>query len=190
VKQRFLGQFLVRTLPWVLATLMIAGIVHIASILAMPRLAPQDPFARIAALAPLNKMTLLPATAPGTEVLPFEDPAMAMGVCRFDLARGPVRLKTNLAPNALLLLSFHGRYGQTFYAMTDRGASRGRIEVVVATREQLDDIESRDSDEELPQELRLEAPTLQGFVLVRALAERPSLKSDAQNRITALSCEG
>jgi uncharacterized membrane protein len=190
VNKKRLRQILLGPAPWLLAALLIAGIVHIASILIMPRLALNDPFARVAALAPLNKMTLLPASAPGTEVLPFEDPAMAMGVCRFDLARGPVRLRTILTPNALLLLSFHGRYGQTFYSMTDRGASRGRLEVVIATRDQLDEIESRDSDEELPQELRLEAPTLQGFVLLRALAERPSLMSDAQSRIASVSCEG
>jgi uncharacterized membrane protein len=181
--------FVPSLLLWALALLCIAGIVHIASILMMPRVASRDAFARISAVAPVNQMTLLPATLPGAEVAPFEDPAMAVGACRFDLTRGPVRIRASLPPEALLLMSFHGRYGQLFYAMTDRGASRGRLEVVLATRDQLDDIESRDSDEELPQELRLQAPTLQGFFVARALAERPSLMAEAQARITSIVCE-
>lgn len=181
--------FVPSLLLWTLALLCVAGIVHIASILMMPRLAPGDAFARISAVAPVNRMTLLPATQPGAELSPFEDPAMALGACRYDLTQGPVRIRAALPPEALLLMSFHGRHGQVFYAMTDRGASRGRLEVVLATRDQLDEIESRDSDEELPQELRLQAPTLQGFFVARALAERPSLMSEAQARINAISCE-
>lgn len=175
---------------WALAVLMIGGIVHIASILLMPKLATRDAYARIAALAPVNKMVLLPTIGPGTEVLPFEDPALALGVCRYDLARGPVRLRGLLTPDDLVLMSFHGRYGQTFYAMTDRGASRGRLDVVIATRDQLDDIESRDSDEEVPQDLRLVAPNPQGFVLVRSLAERASQMGEAQARVASIACEG
>ena len=87
------------------------------------------------------------------------------------------------------MLSFHAQYGQTFYAMTDRSALRGRIEVVIATRAQLDDIEANDAEDELPQELRLEAPARQGFILLRALAERPSLMDEARGRLSSLTCE-
>ena len=38
----------------------IAGATHLVSILAMPRLAPQDAYARVAAVAPTNRVALLP----------------------------------------------------------------------------------------------------------------------------------
>ena len=133
---------------------------------------------------------LLPALEPGHEILPFEDPATAIAACPYDLSRGPVRLRGQLAPDAPVMLSFHGRYGQTFYAMTDRSALRGRVDVVVATRDQLDDIEANDAEDELPQELRLESPARQGFILLRALAERPSLMGEARDRLSSLTCEG
>lgn len=190
VKQkRFLSRPL-EALAWLAAVLSLAGIVHLATILAMPRLAPKDPFARIAALGPANKMVLLPPVAPGQEVLPFEDPATAIAACPYDLARGPVRLRGQIPPNTLVLLSFHARRGQTYYSMTDRSALRGKIDVVIATRDQLDDIEANDNEDELPQELRLESPSRQGFVLVRTLAERPSLMDEARERAASLSCEG
>jgi uncharacterized membrane protein len=191
VKQhkRFLSRPL-EIVTWLVAILCIAGIVHLATILVMPRIAPNSAYARLRAIGPVNKMSLLPAVEPGREILPFEDPATAIAACPYDLARGPVRLRGQLAPDAPVLLSFHGRYGQTFYAMTDRSALRGRVDVVIATRDQLDDIEANDAEDELPQELRLESPARHGFILLRALAERPSLMSEARDRLSSLTCEG
>ncbi|MDB5545367.1 MAG: hypothetical protein JWO64_2516 [Hyphomicrobiales bacterium] len=188
-QKRFLSRPL-EALTWLAAILCVAGVVHLSTILVMPRIAPDTSFARIAALGPPNKLVLLPAVEPGREILPFEDPATATAACAYDLARGPVRLRGQLAPDALVLLSFHGRYGQTFYAMTDRSALRGRVDVVIATRDQLDDIEANDAEDELPQELRLESPARQGFILLRALAERPSLMGEARDRLSSLTCEG
>jgi uncharacterized membrane protein len=186
------GRFLSRTLEaaiWIVAVLCVAGIVHLATILVLPRIAPKNPYARVAALGPANRLVMLPPVEPGREVLPFEDPATAVAACPYDLTRGAVRLRGQLAPDALVLLSFHGRFGQTFYSMTDRSALRGRIDVVIATRGQLDDIEANDSEDELPQELRLESPARQGFILLRALAERPSLMGEARDRLSSLTCQ-
>jgi uncharacterized membrane protein len=175
-------------LPWVAAVLVVAGLVHITSILAMPRLAPNDAFTRIAALAPLHRMTLLPPVAADDLATPYEDPALAQGVCRYDLSQGPLRLRATLAPDALLLFSFHARFGQVYYSMTDRSATRGRLEMLLLTQQQLEAVEAQDSEDELPQELRLVAPTLQGFLLLRALAERPGEYVEAQKRIAAIGC--
>jgi uncharacterized membrane protein len=176
-------------LAWLVAILCVAGIVHLVTIFALPRVAPQSAYARIAAHATTGTLTLLPAIEPGREILPHEDPAVALAACTYDLVRGPARLRGQLTPDAPMMLSFHGQYGQTFYAMTDRSALRGRVEVVIATRAQLDDIEANDAEDELPQELRLEAPARQGFILLRALAERPSLMDEARERLSSLTCE-
>jgi hypothetical protein len=189
VKRKHVHPYLLEGLAWLVAILCVAGVVHLATIFVLPRVAPGSAYARIAAQATTGKSTLLPAIKPGQEILPLEDPAAALAACTYDLARGPARLRGQLAPDAPMMLSFHGRYGQTFYAMTDRSALRGRIEVVIATRAQLEDIEANDSEDELPQELRLEAPAPQGFILLRALAERPSLMDEARERLFSLTCE-
>ncbi len=181
-------EHVVGTLPWLAATLMIGGIVHLVSILAMPDLAPSNSFARIAAMAPLYKMTGLPQTTPQQSFLPFEDPATAVGACRFDLNQGALRLRGTLTPDDLMLFSFHQRDGRSFYSMTDRGAARGKLDVLVLTQSQLDEVEANDNEDELPQDLRIVSPDPQGFVLVRTLAERPGELADAQARIAALIC--
>ena len=182
-----LGEAAFHTLPWVAGCLFIAGVVHISTVFALPRLAPKDAFARISALAQPHKVVLLPNTDPQTGA-PFDDPAFAQGVCRYDLSQGPVRLRATLPADALLLLSFHARHGQIFYSMTDRSATRGKLDVLLVTRQQLDAVEANDPEDELPQDLRIIAPALEGFLLFRALAEFPSEMSDAQKRILSLSC--
>ena len=181
-------EWLAGNAPWAIAVFIVAGIVHIVSSLAMPRLAPRDAWARMERLAPAHRMVLLPAAGAGPGAPPFEDPALAQGVCRYDLAAGPLRLRADLPPDALTLFSFHARYGQLYYSMTDRSATRGKLDVLIVTPEQLDAIEANDSEDELPQELRILAPTPQGFVLVRALAERPGDAPDARRRIQSIAC--
>lgn len=183
VRERLLG-----ALPWFLATLIVAGIVHITSILAMPRLATEDAFARIARAAPLHTMTILSDAEDGGRLLPFEDPATMRAVCRFDLRNGPLRLRGKLTGEGLTLMSFRNRFGTAFYAMNDRGTSRGDLNVIVVTRQQLEEIEANDPEDELPSELRLVAPSQEGFVLLRALAPEPGLRALTQQSLQAITC--
>ena len=185
--QRWLDS-LVGNLPWFAGSLIIAGIVHLSAILAMPHLAPKDAFARMEKLSRVHQMTLLPAAAPGAATAPFDDPALVQGVCRYDLAQGPLRLRADLASDTLTLLSFHARFGQIYYSMTDRSATRGKLDVLILTAEQLEAVEANDSEDELPQELRILAPTPEGFVLVRALTERAGDHAQTQKRVLSVEC--
>ena len=189
--QRFmekLGDGALGLFPWAMAVIVIAGITHLASILMMPRLAPRDAYARMEAMAPLHRTTLLPRADDPKTGDPFDDPALARAVCRYDLSRGPLRLRANLAPDSLMLLSFHSRHGDIYYSMTDRSATQGRREALIFTRDQLDDVEANDSEDELPRELRIIAPTSLGFILLRALAEQPGDREDAEKRVMSIGC--
>jgi len=174
--------------PYLAATLMVAGMVHIASVLAMPRLAPRDAFARISALAPLYRMTLLAPVAPQTSIFPFEDPATALAVCRYDLRQGPLRLEAALGPGRMILFSFHSRFGEVYYSMTDRVASHGALAVLVLTPDQLQNYEAADTGDERPKQLRIVSPSVRGFVLLRALARQPADMGRARASLAAVSC--
>ena len=182
------GERLAGLAPWLAASLIVAGIVHLGSILLMPRVAPHDAFARLAAYFVDGGVRLLPSVEPGKEVLPFLDPAFAYAACGYDLAHGPLRLKASLAQGPLVTISFHSRHGVVFYAFTDRAASRGSIDVLVLTAQQLADIEAQDNEDEPPQELRLLAPESKGFVLLRALARWPGEIAAAQARLAGIEC--
>jgi uncharacterized membrane protein len=177
-------------LLWCLAILCVAGIVHILAVFNLPKFERNGPFARIAALTKTGELTLLPRAGPGAEWAPFSDPALAQGACLFDLSHSPLRLSGDIDGDRMLTLSFRTPGGDVFYSMTDRAAQRGRIDVLLLTAEQLDDLEAEtDEDEPAPQELRLVAPTTKGFVLVNALAAFPSQRAEAERRVKAISCE-
>jgi len=184
LRDRLLG-----ILPFVATIVFVAGIVHIVSVLAMPAVAPQDALTRLAAVAPEGDgVVLLPAASPGREIMPYEDPSVALGFCRFDLGRGLYRVRTNIDGEHFIALSFHTRSGRVFYATTDRSALRGKIDIAIVNAAQLEALEANDPEDEPAPELRLQAPAASGFVLVRALAERRNELPNAEARVTSVTC--
>ncbi|WP_003610346.1 MULTISPECIES: DUF1254 domain-containing protein [Methylosinus] len=180
-------------LPWTLATICVAGSVHIISILLMPEVAPRNAFARLAAAARAAPTTeagvaLLPRETPGAEVMPFEDPAFAEGVCLFDLSKGLMRVVADADPEDYLALSFYARTGRVFHAATDRSAIKGKIEVMIGDAAQIENLESQD-EEAPPSQVRVTSPTKRGFVLIRSLAKRMSDRDRAEQRLRMVKCE-
>jgi uncharacterized membrane protein len=172
-----------------LATLCVGGIVHIVSILALPRLVEPDPFTRLSALATPAKMQLLPRPAPGTQLAPFSDPAVARGACLFDLSTAPLRLVGTIDSDRLLTLSFRTRDGHVFFAMTDHAAVRGALNVLVVSPAQLEELEASSSEDDEPsQELRLVAPEPRGIILVDSLAALPGEWARAEDRVMRIKC--
>lgn len=184
-----IGDRITGWLPWLLTIVILAGMVHIISVLAMPRLAEQDSWQRLGRIAPLQVLTPIEPGENGRALLPYEDPATELAVCRFDLGKGTTQLRANLAGDGLVLLSFRSRFGTAFYSLNDRGTSRGRLDVVIGTREQIETIQSQDPEDEIPSELRLVSPTREGFVLIRVFVPEPGMRDQAKARLGAISCQ-
>ena len=167
-----------------LATLaaLIAGLVHIVSLLLTPAYADHDAFARVAALAQPLKTAPLPAT------LPYSDPAIASTVCRYDLAAGPVRVSAPLTRPGFAALSLHSRRGVVFYALTDRAATKGRMEALILTPEQLRALIVHDDEDNPSEDLRIVSPTREGFAVLRALSQGPEDMAGAQAQAATLAC--
>jgi uncharacterized membrane protein len=180
--------FLAVFLQLIIGTACVAGIVHIVSVLSMPLMAPDDAYTRVAARAPQG-VALLPKPRPGHEVFPFSDPAIAVAVCRFDLQTAPLRIRMRAVTDGFLSVSFHDRRGTVFYAVTDKAAMHGTLELVVFTPSQLEIAESNDAEDEQPRDLRVTAPGLTGFVMFRALAPRPSAYAEVEEQLKGVSCQ-
>ncbi|WP_146140259.1 DUF1254 domain-containing protein [Alsobacter soli] len=167
--------------------LVLAVMVHLASMLALPSFASQNADARLAAFADRHVVTLLPAAVPGPSPLPFRDPATVMAVCRYDLAAGPIRVQAT-AGEVFLSMAFHRSMGGVFYALTDRSAVRGLMDVVIVTQPQLEALQANDPEDEPVRELRLVSPDRTGFVTFRALAPEPGVAADAEALLKAAVC--
>ena len=172
---------------WALAGALLGGIVHLLTVLILPRTASQDAYSRLSPLAPVNTVAAIPA--PGQNAaLPFMDPAFATAVCRYDLSSGPLKLTAPVSP-AYTSVSFYTRRGVAYYAINDRAAGRRIIELDLMTgaqRSQLPD------DEEVTAADRLivESPSTTGLIVLRALAPEPGLMPAARNALAAARCRG
>ena len=172
-------------LPWALGALFLAGIVHISSVLLMPRFAQNDAYVRLGGQTRGTVALPDPSVA---QSMPFQDQRAEYSVCHYDLDLGAARVRSEVTPDALVAISFHDRTGRIFYSTTDRAALRGRIDVRLLTPRQLDSVEASDPEDQTPQELRLTPPTSTGFVLVRALIEQPGGRAAARQAANAVMC--
>ena len=126
---------MVRVLLWILAAILLGGIVHLSTVLAMPQAAKQDAYSRLVPLTPVNAMVQLTAPTTGNAIMPFMDPAFAQAVCRYDLSSGSLKL---IAPvsQAYTSVTFYTRKSVAYYAINDRAAGRRTIELDLMTPEQ------------------------------------------------------
>jgi uncharacterized membrane protein len=177
---------MIRLFLWLLGGLLLGGIVHLATVLLLPKLATQDAYARVAAIAPVNTVTPLPPPSPDDSVLPYMDPAFAVAVCRFDLSGGPLKFSVPISP-AYTSVSFYTRSDVPFYAINDRAAGRRVIELDLMTQAQRDELPQ---NEEITAADRLivSSPTTTGLIVIRALAPEPSLMAVARAALTATQC--
>lgn len=180
---RVFGQFIIATL----AGLVLAGGVHIAVILATPYFAEQDAFAKVTELPPAETAQIISAPGGAPTWLPKPDPAAAVAACPFDLDMGPMRVAAKTGP-LLTAISFHTRTGDLFFAVTDKAAARGQLELVVMTQHQLDEARADDDPNDPSRDVRIVAPGEQGYVVVRVVAPTASLRAQAQQAAQAVSC--
>ena len=126
---------MIRLPLWILGALLLGGIVHLSTVLAMPQAATQDAYSRLAPLTPANAVVPLAAPSAQDATMPFMDPAFAVAVCRYDLSAGPLKLSAPLS-QAYTSVTFYTRNSVAYYAINDRAAGRRAIELDLMTEEQ------------------------------------------------------
>jgi len=177
---------MIRWLLWILAGILLGGIVHLAAVLLLPSLASRNAYSRLAGLTPVNAVTPLAAPAPGSDPLPYMDPAFATSVCRYDLSDGPLKLSVPVT-QAYTSVSFYSRAGVAYYAINDRAAGRSVIELDLMTSEQHADLPENE-DETAADRLIVESPTPTGVIVLRALAPEPGLMPAVRDVLARARC--
>ncbi len=177
------GRFIIATL----IGMVLAVGVHIAIVLALPHFAENDAFSRLrSTIEAGNAVPIAPPGRADTWV-PLPDPAAAVAACAYDLRDGPVRISAKTG-TLVQSLSFHARGGGVYFAVTDRAAVRGELDLVVMTRRQLDEALAAEDEAEPTRDVRIVAPRPEGFVIVRALAPSPSLRPQAEEAARSVAC--
>jgi uncharacterized membrane protein len=166
---------------------LLGGIVHLATVIILPRTATQDAYSRLARIAPVNTVIALPMPTPENATMPFMDPAFASAVCRYDLSQGPLKLTVPVSL-AYTSISFYTRYDVAYYAINDRAAGRRVIELDLMTVDQHNQM-PEDEDVTAADRLIVDSPTLTGLIAIRALAPEAGLLPMAQSTIAGAQCK-
>src|SRR6266581_4764372 len=171
----------------IVAGILLGLVVHLVSVLALPRIATQDAYSRLTPMTKLNGVTPLPLADPNTSPMPFMDPAFALAICRYDLSGGPIKLMVPVS-QAYTSVSFYTRNEIAYYAINDRSAGKKVIELDLMTEPQHNELPE---DEEITAADRLiiDSPSTTGLIVMKALAAEPGLMPQAQATLAASSCK-
>jgi uncharacterized membrane protein len=169
---------------WLLGGILLGGVVHLSTVLALPRTAAHDAYARLAPVTPVNKVVPLRTT--DAAIMPFMDPAFATAICRYDLSRGALKLTAPIS-QAYTAVSFYTRYGIAYYAINDRAAGRKVIELDLMTTRQREQL-PEEEDVTAADRLIVESPTVSGLIVLKALSPEPSLMPMAEKALAAAQC--
>jgi uncharacterized membrane protein len=176
----------IRLVLWLLGALLLAGIVHLTTVLLLPRMATQDAYARVSAIAPVNAVIPVPSPTPEKAVMPFMDPAFQVSVCRYDLSRGPLKFSVPIS-QTYTSVSFYTRSDVAYYAINDRAAGRRVIELDLMTTAQRAELPE---NEEITAADRLivASPTTTGLIVIRALASEAGVVPAVRSALAAAQC--
>ncbi|WGD49678.1 DUF1254 domain-containing protein [Bradyrhizobium sp. CB1650] len=177
---------MIRLLFTIAAGILLGLVVHLVSVLALPRIATQDAYSRLTPMTKLNAVTQLPLADPNTSPMPFMDPAFAQAICRYDLSGGPLKLAVPVS-QAYTSVSFYTRNEIAYYAINDRSAGKKVIELDLMTEAQHNEL-PEDEEVTAADRLIIDSPSATGLIVMKALAAEPGLMQQAQASLAAATC--
>jgi uncharacterized membrane protein len=178
---------MIRLALTIVAGIILGGIVHLVSVLALPRIASHDAYSRLTPMTEQNAVTALPSADPNSSPMPFMDPAFAMAICRYDLSTGPLKLTVPVS-QAYTSVSFYTRNEIAYYAINDRSAGKKVIELDLMTEAQHNDL-PEDEEVTAADRLIIDSPSTTGLIVLKALAAEPGLMPQAQASLASASCK-
>ncbi|MBU1176336.1 MAG: hypothetical protein KKH72_13100 [Alphaproteobacteria bacterium] len=175
-----------RFVLWTLGGVFLGLIIHLIVILNLPRLANNDLWNRMAAIAEPGEIALLDAPAIG-EGNPLElDPALAVAVCRLDLDDGPGIVSGRL-PDDFWSVSVFNTDGIAFFSTTHRAATANRLNLGIFNPAQTRLLAERDIAEQ-SDFLLVESPGNQVFATVRLAPPHRAMLESYRKRLAELDC--
>lgn len=177
---------MIRTGLWILAGLVLGGIIHIVVILMLPALSATAAWDRITALGSTEGTRVLAAVAAG-EPNPLRlDPELSYAVCRVDLRKGPGTVVGTL-PQAFWSVAVYGRNGTVVYSTTNRDSTSNLLDLGLfnAAQTRLLAEQKLDVAEGL---LIVEAQQDDLMVVVRLAPPHPAMRARYEAALGNLKC--
>jgi uncharacterized membrane protein len=156
-----------RQWKWIAATLLIAIVVHIATLLALPRLIMMRTMSAITRLVAANTMLYPPQSTSRSRGVVRPSPDLLYSICIYDLAaaNGVLHVSTHDMPETYWSVSVFDAATNNFYASNDRQAGNGAADFLLM---------APGASPPNPRLPVVTAPTSRGIVLFRTLIDHES----------------
>lgn len=168
---------------FLVAILSLAGIIHIAVILLVPRLATADGWSRLEAAASTGRFAELDG-AGGPVGVKGLDPLFVNGACRLDLADAVARVHVE-APDRLWSLALYDSSGTIIFSLNDRTAIDGRVDMEVTAADPAEAGLAAGGDDRI---IRVESRVADVIALLRIFAPDTAARTEARSILAAASC--
>jgi len=154
-----------RNWKWIAAALLIAIVVHVATLLALPRLIMMRTMSAITRSVAANTMLYPPRPTSRSRGVVRPSPDLLYSICIYDLAaaNGALRVSTHDMPDTYWSVSIFDADTNNFYALNDRQAGNGTADFLLMAQG------ARPPNDRLPV---VRAPTSHGIVLFRTLIDQ------------------
>lgn len=177
---------MIRPLLWLLAGVVLGGVIHIVVILTLPQLAEQSVWRRVAHLDADNQMVILPPVQAGEPNPLGLDPELVYGLCRVNLADGPAYV-SGLLPDAFWSVALFDPSGIVTYSTTNRDGIGQTLELGIfnAAQTRLLAQQQIDIAEGL---LVVESSSNALLVLVRLAPPHQAMRARFEQELSAVEC--
>ena len=169
-----------------LATLLLAGIVHIVTILLVPHYSGADGWSRAAAVAVNEGWNPLVSPASSEAAIPGLDPLFIHGLCKIAVDEAPSVLSLEAA-DRFWSLALYDRSATVVFSLNDRTAVDGALEMLVVNP--LDAERLKESPQaDLEGMIIVESAKTDLIAVLRLYAPEPADRVEAQAQIAAALC--
>ena len=168
-----------RLIFWTIAVGLLAGAVHIITVISLPNFTAQSATAQAQRKMDVN---VISSFTPGPDKkLPFqmENPDMEITVCRYDARKAPVRFSGPL-PGAYWSLAIYDIKGRNRFALNHAHRVFDKIDLIIDTR---------DRDIEAPEKtLIIQNASSAGIIVLRAFRPERVYAQVVHDRLKQFSC--
>lgn len=153
-----------RLVTFITATLVLAAVVHVASVWAAPRLIMSVAMSKIGGRGAINTFVHPPLPTSNARGVVRPSPDLAYSTCIIDLSKGPVRVVVPLT-EPYTSVALYSTATDNYFVRNDRDTGGKDLDILV-----LAPGAPKPADAPVGAEI-VEAPTAKGLVLVRRVAE-------------------
>jgi len=176
-----MSPFSVRLWPWVAATLSIAVMVHLATVIPLPHLIMGRLLAQLVRNGGYNTLRHGARPNANSRGVVRPSPDLLYSTCPYDLSSGPLLLEARVPRDTYWSVSLFDADTNNYYARNDRQAPDGEVRMLLARRD-------AGATPTLPGATMVRSPTLRGLVLFRTLINDETKIGEIDSQRREASC--